>query len=67
MGNVGDGRDRRVVAALRRALADHDPLVRGHAVWAAVHLGRGDLVAPLISTESNPEVRAELRAAGLGE
>ncbi|HWC39333.1 MAG TPA: HEAT repeat domain-containing protein, partial [Acidimicrobiales bacterium] len=65
MGNVADGRDRRVVAALRRALADRDPLVRGHAVWAAVRLGRRDLVAPLATTEADLEVRAELSAAGL--
>ncbi len=66
LGNVGDGRDRRVVAALTRALADHDAVVRGHAVWAAVRLGRGDLVAPVAATETDPEVRAELSAAGLG-
>jgi epoxyqueuosine reductase len=65
LGNVGEGRDRRVVATLRRALADEDPLVRGHAVWAAERLGRGDLVTELTASETDPEVRAELRAAGL--
>jgi epoxyqueuosine reductase len=65
LGNIGEGRDRRVVATLRRALADEDPLVRGHAVWAAERLGRGDLVTELTASETDPEVRAELRAAGL--
>jgi epoxyqueuosine reductase len=65
LGNLGEGRDRRVVEALRQALAHHDPLVRGHAVWAAGRLGRGDLVAVMAASESDPEVRAELSAAGL--
>ena len=29
---------------LGRALADPDPIVRDHAEWAAVRLGRPDLV-----------------------
>ena len=37
--------DPRVVAALAAALADADPLLRRHAVWAARRLGRDDLVA----------------------
>ena len=65
LGNVGDGRDRRVVAALRRAVADRDPLVRGHAVWAAARLGRGDLLTAIAASETHPDVRAELSAAGL--
>src|SRR5690606_29555801 len=35
LGNVADGRDARVAAALRRCLAWPDPLVRAHAVWAS--------------------------------
>jgi len=44
LGNVGDGEDPAVEAALRRALADPDPLLREHAAWAARRLGRDDLV-----------------------
>jgi epoxyqueuosine reductase len=44
LGNVADPGDGRVVAALRRALADDDGLVRAHAVWAARRLGRDDLL-----------------------
>ena len=45
LGNVGDGADPEVEAALRKALADPDPLLRSHAAWAAHRLGRSDLVA----------------------
>lgn len=45
LGNVGDGADPDVEAALRRALADPDPMLRSHAAWAAERLGRSDLVA----------------------
>jgi epoxyqueuosine reductase len=45
LGNVGDGADPDVEAALRRALADPDPLLRSHAAWAAERLGRADLLA----------------------
>jgi hypothetical protein len=65
LGNVGDGRDRRVVGAVSDALAHADPLVRSHAVWAAARLGRQDLAAGLSGNESDPEVLAELTAAGL--
>jgi epoxyqueuosine reductase len=65
LGNVGDGRDPRVVDALRRGLADPDPIVRGHAVWAAARLGRPDLLVALAANEAAPDVRAELAAVGL--
>ncbi|MBV9042403.1 MAG: tRNA epoxyqueuosine(34) reductase QueG [Acidimicrobiia bacterium] len=45
LGNVGDGNDPEVEAALRRALADPDRMLRSHAAWAAERLGRPDLVA----------------------
>ena len=45
LGNVGDGADPEVEAALRRALADPDPMLRSHAAWAAERLGRADLLA----------------------
>jgi epoxyqueuosine reductase len=63
LANVGDGRARRVQAALVAALEDTDPLVRGHGAWAAVRLGRADLVDRLLAEESDPDVRAELVAA----
>jgi len=44
LGNIGDGADPDVEEALRRALADVDPLIRSHAEWAARRLGRDDLV-----------------------
>jgi hypothetical protein len=47
LGNVGDRDDPRVVALLQRYLAHPDPLLRGHAVWAARRLGRDDLLPPL--------------------
>jgi hypothetical protein len=46
LGNVGDGDDPDVEAALRRALADPDPMLREHAAWAAERLGRADLLEP---------------------
>lgn len=63
LGNVGDPDDERVVAALRRALADDDPLIRAHAVWAARRLGRDDLVdVAALAEDPDPMVREELAA-----
>lgn len=45
LGNVGDARSPRVLAALRTALASGDDIVREHAAWAAGRLGRPDLAA----------------------
>lgn len=59
LGNTGDGRDPAVEATLRRALADDDALVRGHAVWAAARLGRRDLLSD-IADDQDVEVRREL-------
>jgi epoxyqueuosine reductase len=59
LGNVGDGTDADVVAALTRALASPDPLLRSHAAWAARRLGRDDLLAAL-HDDADPLVRAEL-------
>jgi epoxyqueuosine reductase len=61
LGNIGDAGDPRVVAALRRALGDPDPLLRGHAVWAARRLGREDLVAD-VADPGDPLVAEELSA-----
>jgi epoxyqueuosine reductase len=64
LGNIADPGDPAVVAALCRALADADPLVRGHAVWAARRLGRPDLLHEVagIAHDPDPLVRAELEA-----
>jgi epoxyqueuosine reductase len=61
LGNVADPDDPAVAAALRRCLSDADPLVRGHAVWAARRMGRGDLLTTLID-EDDPSVCVELAA-----
>jgi epoxyqueuosine reductase len=61
LGNVGDPGDAATLAALARALGDPDPVVRGHAVWAARRLGRDDLLAP-VAADGDPLVRAELEA-----
>ncbi|MGH9080108.1 MAG: tRNA epoxyqueuosine(34) reductase QueG [Acidimicrobiales bacterium] len=44
LGNVGDGRDPSIEAALRHWLAADDPMLAEHARWAARALGRSDLV-----------------------
>ena len=66
LGNVADGRDPRVVGALRRALAASDGLVRAHAVWAARRLGRDDLLSGGgehdLTSDPDPLVQAELAA-----
>ena len=48
-----------VGSALERALADADPMVRAHAVWAARRLGLDPLPAAIV-TDADPMVRAEL-------
>jgi epoxyqueuosine reductase len=63
LGNVADPGDPRVAAALGRALASGDPLVRSHAVWAARRLGRADLlVAAGLDDDADPMVQDELAA-----
>jgi len=64
LGNVADPRNPGVVGALRRALADADPLVRGHAIWAVRRLARDDLLAEIAGIDDDPDplVRAELEA-----
>lgn len=66
LGNTADGSDAAVEEALRRALADSDPLIRGHAVWAAGRLGRRDLVAAAVglAVDPDPDVRREVELVG---
>ncbi len=61
LGNLGDPA---AVPALAAALADPDPVVRGHAAWALGRLegGRPHLERAL-ARETDAAVRAELRAA----
>lgn len=62
LGNAGDARPAaraRLTTVLSRYLAHDDPLLRGHAVWAARRLGRDDL---LPVDDPDPDVRAELSA-----
>lgn len=60
LGNIGDGREPAVRAALAAALAHPDPLVRAPAVWAARRLGCDDLLAT-VADDVDPMVRDELR------
>lgn len=62
LGNVGDGRDPLLTEVLGRYLRHPDPLLRGHAVWAARRLGREDLLAGL-GHEEDPFVLGELASA----
>ncbi len=61
LGNVAgaDAGDGRIRPTLTRALADPDPLVRAHAVWAARRLGHDDLLVAM-DGDVDPVVRAEL-------
>ncbi len=61
LGNTGDPSDPAVASTLARYLADPDPVLRAHAVWAAARLGRRDLLAA-VADDDSPEVAAE-RAA----
>ena len=62
LGNTGQAWDPEVERRLSRWLADRDPLLRVHAVWAAGRLGRHDLLVGVDASE--PEVAEELAAAG---
>ena len=60
LGNTGSRTDPDVVRQMRRALADPDPLIRSHAVWAAGRLDRLDLLDGI--DDSSPDVAEELAA-----
>jgi epoxyqueuosine reductase len=59
LANAGPSAGREVRAAVERALADPDPLVRAHAVWAARRLGLEPLPAG-VRADPDPLVRAEV-------
>lgn len=63
LGNTANSADPAVTRTLVRALADRDPVVRSHAVWAAARLGRRDLLRA-IQGDPDPLVVAELALAG---
>jgi epoxyqueuosine reductase len=63
LANQADGRDPAVAGAVGRSLADADPLVRSHAVWAAARLGRHDLLTA-VRGDADPSVQAELAGVG---
>jgi epoxyqueuosine reductase len=63
LGNWGVGE---AVSVLVEALADPEPLVRGHAAWALGEIGTAEAVSSLEAVqpvERDPFVRAELEAA----
>jgi epoxyqueuosine reductase len=63
---LGNARDPAAVPALARALADPEPLVRGHAAWALDRIGgpKADAArARARRREADPYVRDELGAA----
>ena len=63
---LGNLRDQRAIPALRRALADDDAIIRGHAAWALGQIGgeaARDALAQRAAVETDPEVLAELNAA----
>jgi epoxyqueuosine reductase len=61
LANTARPDDERVIDAVSAALAHPNPVVRGHAVWAARRLGRPDLCHRLAG-DPDPTVQAELAA-----
>ncbi len=59
LGNCGDAADADVVRVIRQYVADREPILRAHAVWAAARLGLRDL---LPGHDPDPLVRDELLA-----
>ncbi len=63
LGNVGSAAD---VPVLRKALADVEPLVRGHAAWALGRIGgegARDALRQALKAEESDDVRAEIEDA----
>ena len=61
---LGNRRDDRALGALATALADEDPVVRGHAAWAIGQIdARHPALSKALGSESDADVRAELLRA----
>lgn len=63
---LGNLKDARAVPALRRAIADDDPIVRGHAAWALGQIGGTTARTALrarLADENDAEVVEEIRQA----
>jgi epoxyqueuosine reductase len=60
LGNIGEPSSGDVRAATTRAIAQPDPLIRAHAVWAAARLGYRDLIPEV---DPHPMVQREIDAA----
>jgi epoxyqueuosine reductase len=65
---LGNGRDPRAVPALVAALADPEPLVRGHAAWALGQISPPsaevtEALRQALAVETDAEARAELEGA----
>jgi epoxyqueuosine reductase len=63
---LGNARDPAAIPALREALRDAEPLVRGHAAWALGRLGGPEANAALQAAareEEDPYARDEIEAA----
>jgi epoxyqueuosine reductase len=61
LGNTARRNDVAARGAISRGLADDDPYVRAHAVWAAARVGHVDLLPADPDDEPSEMVRAELR------
>jgi epoxyqueuosine reductase len=63
LANVGDGGAKGVEQALCHFLCGPDEMLRAHAVWAAVRVGRRDLLAQAqgLEDDQSPLVQHELR------
>ena len=63
LANTGDGHAPAVEEALGRYLAGPDDMLRAHAIWAAVRIGRRDLLghAPGLSDDPSSMVQDEMR------
>jgi epoxyqueuosine reductase len=63
LANVGDGGAEGVEQALLHFLCGPDEMLRAHAVWAAVRVGRRDLLAQVegLEDDQSPLVQDELR------
>ncbi|MDR7414948.1 MAG: tRNA epoxyqueuosine(34) reductase QueG [Armatimonadota bacterium] len=63
---LGNLQDPRAIPALAKALADEDPIIRGHAAWALGRIGGEEAQQALrarLAVEPDPAVRGELLEA----